>query len=224
MDRDGRIACACHSSAAGARWNAAVVGKQTMSARVVIRPTMWMAAGLVCAVACKGGEPAKEEGGHAEVSAKTIVVVPQAFTETLGAMGTVAARPGHVATLSAPAAGRVSKVNVAIGQIVQADQVLVEMDQAPFQAAAQAADAAYAAAEQAHARLERLVAEGIAARKDLEQAAADVARTRADVAAAHRAEQLSIITAPFAGVVTRMNATIGASVDPSQPLVEVADP
>src|SRR5262249_24887252 len=145
-----------HAGATGVRGNAAV-GKQTMRARVVIRPSIWMAAALVCAAACKGKEAAKEEGGHAKVAAKTIVVTPGAFTETLGAMGTVAARPGHLATLSAPAAGRVAKVNIAAGQTVQADQVLVEMDQAPFEAAVQAADAAYAAAEQAHSRLERLV-------------------------------------------------------------------
>jgi RND family efflux transporter MFP subunit len=184
---------------------------------------MWLAAVIVGAAACKAKE-AEKEAEHASVAAKTIVVAPQAFTETLGAMGTVAARPGHVATLSAPAQARIAKVNVSPGQTVQADQVLVELEQAPFQAALQSADAAFAAAEQAHQRLQRLAGEGIVARKEVEQAAADVARARADVAAARRAEQLSILRSPIAGVVTRMTGTLGASVDPSQPLVEIADP
>jgi RND family efflux transporter MFP subunit len=182
-----------------------------------------MAAGALGALACKGKEVEKEPG-HGTVSAQTIVVTPQAFTESLGAMGTVVARPGHVATLSAPAPGRIAKVDAAIGQAVHADQVLIELEQAPFQAALQAANAAYSAAEQAHARLERLVGEGIAARKEVEAAAADMAKAHADVVAAQRAEQLSILRTPIAGVVTRMNGTIGASVDPSQPIVEVSDP
>src|SRR5262249_9208352 len=145
--------------------------------RFVNRRLIWMALG---ALACKEKE-AEKEPGHGTVSAQTIVVTPQAFTETLGAMGTVVARPGHVATLSAPAPGRIAKVDVAAGQAVHADQVLIELDQAPFQAALQAANAAYSAAEQAHARLQRLVTEGIAARKEVEQAAADMARAHVDV-------------------------------------------
>jgi RND family efflux transporter MFP subunit len=183
-----------------------------------------MAAGVMSAAACKGGEPAKEEAGHGTVSAQTIVIAPQSFTETLGAMGTVAARPGHVATLSAPAPGRISKVNVAAGQSVQADQVLVELEQGPFEAAVQSADAAYAAAQQAHQRLERLATEGIVAKKEVESAAADVAKTHADAVAARRAAQLSVLRSPISGVVTRMTGTLGASVDPSQPLVEISDP
>jgi len=183
-----------------------------------------MATCALGAVACKGGEAAKEEEGHGTVSAQTIVVTPQAFTETLGAMGTVAARPGHIATLSAPAPGRIAKVNVAVGQAVHEDEVLVELDQAPFEAAVQSANAAYVAAQQAHQRLERLASEGIVAKKEVEAAAADVAKTHADVVSARRAAQLSVLRSQISGVVTRMTATLGASVDPSQPLVEVSDP
>jgi RND family efflux transporter MFP subunit len=115
-------------------------------------------------------------------------------------------------------------VNVAPGQAVRVDQVLVELEQAPFEAAVQSANAAYAAAQQAHQRLERLSVEGIVAKKEVEQAAAEVAKTRADVTAARRAAQLSVLRSPISGVVTRMNGTLGASVDPSQPLVEISDP
>lgn len=196
-----------------------------MRRRFVNRPLIWlMATCALGAVACKGGEAAKEEEGHGTVSAQTIVVTPQAFTETLGAMGTVAARPGHIATLSAPAPGRIAKVNVAVGQAVHEDEVLVELDQAPFEAAVQSANAAYVAAQQAHQRLERLASEGIVAKKEVEAAAADVAKTHADVVSARRAAQLSVLRSQISGVVTRMTATLGASVDPSQPLVEVSDP
>ncbi len=180
----------------------------------------------VLAVGCKG----KEGGGEAEteakpvVAAQTIVVTPQPFTETLGAIGSVTPRPGHVAVLSAPAQGRVAAVDVAAGESVKAGQPLVELEQQNFEATRQSADAALAAAEEAAARQQRLADEGIVPRKDAEAAKADAARARADAMAARRAEQLATIRSPISGVVTRLSTSLGASVDPSQSLVEVSDP
>ena len=183
------------------------------------------AAALLFASGCgtHGGDAADADV-QPVVAASTEIVRPQPFTATMGAIGTVVPRAGHQASLSAPAVGRVAQVFVTTGQMVQVGQPLVELDQAPFQIAAQAADAALAAAQQAAAREQRLADEGIVPRKDAEQAAAEVARARADAASARRAEALSVLRAPIGGVVTRMSATIGASVDPAQPLVDIADP
>jgi RND family efflux transporter MFP subunit len=198
-----------------------------MTRRIAMtRPVAWCAAALACASAMAACT-AKDEGDetvHAVVAAQTMIVRPQAFTETLGAIGTVVARAGHAATLSAPAPARISQVLVTSGQIVQAGQRLVVLDEAPFQAALQSAQAAYTAAEQADARQQRLAQEGIAPRKDAEAAAAELARARSDVVAAQRTADLAVLRAPIDGVVTRMNATIGAMADPAQPLVEIADP
>ncbi len=188
----------------------------------------WRAGVCGLAIALVAGACHKSGGDEdaavqAVVPAQTIVVTPQAFTESMGAIGTVVPRAGHVATLSAPASARVGQVFVTTGQTVQAGQALIELDQASFRAATQAADAALSAAERAADREQRLANEGIAPRKDAEQAAADVAKARADALDAHRAEELSVLKSPIAGVVTRMSATLGASVDPAQPLVEVSD-
>jgi membrane fusion protein (multidrug efflux system) len=180
------------------------------------------------AISCKskGGGA----GGDAEqeakpvVAAQTIVVTPQPFTETLGAIGTVSPRPGHVAAPSAPAPGRVANVDVAVGQSVQAGQPLIELEQQTFEAARQSADAALAAAEKNAERQERLAKDGIVPPKDAEAARAEAEKARADAMAARRAEQLATIRSPIKGVVTRLSTTLGASVDPSQPLVEVSDP
>lgn len=85
------------------------------------------------ALACREKE-AHEGEPSVVVNAQTVVVTPQPFTETFGAIGTVVPRAGHVATLSAPSAGRVAAVTVTTGQVVQQGQVLVELDQAPYQA------------------------------------------------------------------------------------------
>ena len=189
-----------------------------MRRRAVIAATI-----AVATIACHG-EKKDEEATKPTVSAATIVIEPQAFTETLGAIGTVVSRAGHSAALSAPAAGRVERVFVASGQSVRAGQTLIEMDQAAFQSALESAQATLAAAEKANERQQRLAQQGIIPRKDAEQAAADLAKARADAVAARRTQELSIIKSPINGVVTRMSATIGAPVDPAQPIVEISDP
>lgn len=187
------------------------------------------AAPLVLTLAWAGGCKGKG-GGESDteakpvVAAQTVVVTPQPFTETLGAIGTVSPRPGHVAALSAPAAGRVANVNVAVGRAVHAGEALIELEKSSFEAARQSAEATLAAAEKAAERQVRLADEGIVPRKDAETAQAEAAKARADAVAARRAEQLATIRSPISGVVTRLSTTIGATVDPSQPIVEVSDP
>ncbi len=182
--------------------------------------------GLLLLAGCRrgdSGDAAKNEV-PAVVGARTALATRQPFAETADAIGTVVVRAGHMAALGAPSPSRIARVYVTAGQHVSLGQPLVELEQAPFLAATRSAQAAVAVADQAHARAERLSQEGIVPRKDVEQAAAEQAKAQADLAAAQRAEQLSVLRAPLAGVVTRMTAALGAAADPSQPLVEVADP
>jgi len=72
------------------------------------------------AVGCHAGADSDEGGASAAmvVNAGTLVVTAQAFTEYVSAIGTVAPRAGHMATLSAPAPARVASVLVTAGQPV----------------------------------------------------------------------------------------------------------
>jgi len=184
----------------------------------------------ICALAalgaaCSGGGGGDEQSQPTPVVAvQTAIVQAQPFTETLGTIGTVVGRPGHVASLGAPTATRVSHVYVSEGTRVSAGQPLVELDRTAIDAAAQAAESALTAAQQAYERAERLNREGVAPRKDVEQAASEVAKARSEAVAARRSLQLAVLHSPIAGVVTRLTAVLGASVDVNQPLVEVADP
>ena len=192
--------------------------------------TLWAARRYVALAtfllaACKGEASSGDAATpQAVVGVQTAVATQGPFTETLGALGTIVPRPGHVAALAAPQPARITRVYVATGQHVTQGEPLVELDQTPFRAATQAAEATLAAAEKANERQQRLASEGIVARKDADQAAADVAKARADAANARRAEQLSVMRSPLGGVVTRMTAVLGATADVAQPLVEVADP
>ncbi|HEY6220323.1 MAG TPA: efflux RND transporter periplasmic adaptor subunit, partial [Gemmatimonadaceae bacterium] len=52
----------------------------------------------------------------------------------------------------------------------------------------------------------------------------ELAKAKSDAVAARRAAELSTLRSPINGVITRLNATMGASADASQVLVEIADP
>ena len=133
------------------------------------------------------------------------------------------ARPGRVATLAAPAAARVANVFVAPGSPVHAGDPLIEFEQAPFEAARKSAESALLAAEHAADRSQRLADAGVLPRKEAEAAAAELANARLNATNARRASELATLHAPFGGTVTRMTTTLGATVDPTQPLVEVTD-
>ena len=177
----------------------------------------------LCVLACRKGGDA-DEHVQAVVGARMAVVTPQPFVETIGAIGVVSGRPGHIASLAAPLPARVARVLVGVGQHIAVGTVLVELDQTSFGASARSAEAALVAATQAYERTKRLADEGIAPRKDVEQAAAELEKARGEAENARRQQELSVLRAPIGGVVTRVNATLGAMVDPSQVLIEIADP
>lgn len=158
------------------------------------------------------------------VGAHTAVATRRSVRETIDGIGTISSRPDHIAQMSAPAMTRVTRVFVTVGQRVSAGAPLVSFDRAPLDAQNAAAATALAAAQRTLERAKRLVDAGIAPRKDLDQAESDLARANADAVAAERLQSRATLRAPIAGVVTRMAAVLGATVDPAQTLIEVTDP
>jgi len=159
----------------------------------------------------------------AVVGARTALVTRRSVRETIDGIGTITTRPDHMAQMSAPAVTRVTKVYVTVGQRVNAGAPLVSFDRAPLDAQAAAASTALSAAERSLERAKRLVDAGIAPRKDLDQAANDLARAKTDAIAAERMKSRATLQAPISGIVTTMNAVLGATVDPAQTLIAVAD-
>jgi membrane fusion protein (multidrug efflux system) len=179
-------------------------------------------------IGCGGSHAAADAkaspGAPAEVQASTALATVQPFAQVVSAIGTVTPRPGRFAELAAPAPTRVARIFVAPGQRVAEGDSLIEFERAPFDAVARSAGAALENADRTHTRAVRLVQAGILPQKDSDQAAADLAQAQVAAVTARRAQQLATVRAPLAGVVTRMSAVLGASVDASQPLVEVVDP
>jgi membrane fusion protein (multidrug efflux system) len=181
---------------------------------------------LLAVAACSKGPSGEGTSGEIQpvVGAHTAVVGRRDFTETVAAIGEVTQRPGHFAAMAAPAPTRVSRVFVAVGQPVKAGDPLVEFEQQTFAAALQSAQAGLENAQQEYDRAQRLAQEGIAARKDVEQASATLAQAKAAEVAARRDQELSTLRSPIDGVVTVMTAVLGASADMNTMLVEVTDP
>ena len=188
----------------------------------------WLVAAALVLTACRGEREASAaadtpRGEQAVAGVGTAVATMQPFPQVVTAIGTVIPRPGHFAELAAPAPTRVAHIFVAPGQRVAEGDSLIAFERAPFDAAARSAETALASTERAYARAVRLVQAGILPQKDSDQAAADLAQAQVAAVTARRAQQLATLRAPIAGVVTRMTAVLGASVDASQPLVDVAD-
>jgi RND family efflux transporter MFP subunit len=163
-------------------------------------------------------------GTPAVVGAGTAVARIEAMPQLVLAIGTVAPRPGRFAELAAPGPTRVARIFASPGQRVAEGAALIEFERAPFDAAARSAAAALTSAQRAYDRAVRLVQAGILAQKDSDQAAADLAQAQSAAVTARRSQELATLRAPLSGVVTEIRAVLGASVDPGQPLVEVADP
>lgn len=204
---------------------------RTGTRRIRARPVGIIAAlALVVATACRRSGGGGDEGGDEATTVMPTVAVGTAtaqlesFMPTVRAIGVVSPTPGGYAELSAPAPARVSRVFVVVGQPVHAGEALVALDAAPLAAAASGAGASLEAAQRAYDRAVELSREGIVARKAVDQAAADLAQARAAAVAARHTYALSTLRSPIDGVVTRLAAVTGASTDPSQVLVAVANP
>jgi RND family efflux transporter MFP subunit len=182
---------------------------------------------VIAAASCRRGGEASDDTGAGPppvVGARIAQATRHPFVETVDAIGTVEARPWALAALSAPATARVARIEVSVGARVHAGETLVELDRAPFEAAAKSAQAAVATAQASYDRATRLADQGIAPRKDAETASAELAQAQAALVGAQRNLDLATLRAPIAGVVTRLGAALGQSVDPGQLVVEVVDP
>ena len=178
---------------------------------------------LLLVAACTG-EAKRGADEATAVGVGTALAMQEPFAQTVNAIGIVSARPERYAALGAPGPTRVARIFVVAGQRVARGEPLIEFERAPFDAAAQAAAATLASAEHSYARAQRLMQAGILPQKDADQAAADLAAAQSAALTARRAQELATVRAPLAGVVTRMTAVLGTSVDANQTLVEVADP
>jgi RND family efflux transporter MFP subunit len=199
---------------------------------------------VVCAlVACKrAGHEAEDEHDEAPAGPKHVRCASAenvTVSERVELRGTVAPPLDKDTQLAPQVAGRLLAVDVREGDGVTAGKVVARVDDAPLSDAASQADAAVAKAraeaenaQTTHARAKRVFEHGIAARQEVDDAAAretsaKAAVTEAEAAArvAHRQLERAQVRSPLSGVVLKVLRKPGELVDgtPGTPVVEVAD-
>ena len=207
-----------------------------MSVRHLAVPAVLVA---LLATGCHGGGEKASLPAVGAVARAVRVTKPSARIETGLARATGAVRAREDAVLSAKATGQIKRIRVQVGDRVKAGQVLAEMDAVNAQLALQNAQAmerlAAARLEEATRELERAkqVFEGGAmpasqldsAKTGREIAAAQADQARAGLRQAEQAVQDTMITAPFAGVITGKFRNAGDTVTlmPVSPIVALTD-
>ncbi len=160
---------------------------------------------------------------------------PERWVPQVDLDGTLEAQ--HQAPLAFKVGGRLSRVNVKVGDRVRAGAVLGQLDvlEATAQANAteaqvRAAEASLAIAEDAERRTLPLVqngsfaaANGVQATSQRELARAQLDAARAQLALARAGVESHTLGAPFSGTITRAPTGIGAVVTPGQTLFELVD-
>lgn len=156
----------------------------------------------------------------AEVQVATVAKRTLQLTEEL--TGTVRARMR--AAIEAKISGRILAIDVGLGQIVKAGEVLATLDAQELQARVESALATLDQATRDEQRLSSLVATNAVSKADY-----DAAKARLDVAKAGLSEARTMlgyarITAPFDGVITRKLVDQGDLATPGRPLLDLENP
>ena len=193
--------------------------------------------GLVALAACRQGTAEPREA-PAAVVVRCEGPKPMAVDDVVALRGRVQPPPGGDLPVASQVAGRIAQVTVHEGDALRAGDVIAVVDDANTRDAVRQADAALAqvraAQDNAAVTLERtraLVARGIAARQELDDATAKADEAKANVAAAVAAADLAAralgrvaVKSSFAGVVTKVWRGPGALVDgtAATPVVQLA--
>lgn len=131
--------------------------------------------------------------------------------------------PRQYTTLSSEMAGRIDRIAKRVGETFQKGDVLVEFDCALQRAQVAHARAVQVQAERTHTIDQRLVALKSMGQLELDIAAAEVQKAKADLAAADAVASKCVIAAPFAGVTVEQKAREFQYTTPGQPLLDILD-
>jgi len=131
--------------------------------------------------------------------------------------------PRDYTTLSSEMAARIDKISTRLGEHFHKGDVLVVFDCVTQQAQVSHARAVLTQAEKTYAIDQRLVALKSMGQLELEVAQAEVAKDKADLAAADAAVSKCSIAAPFNGVTVEQKAREFQYTTAGQPLLDVLD-
>jgi membrane fusion protein (multidrug efflux system) len=183
---------------------------------------------LVMVLGACGKEGSQSNAGSNKAAEKAAAVRVETLKKgslivTVALTGAVEA--GRIAQLASPAEGPVLGVRVREGDNVTAGQVLLTLGRTEGATALVASLREDTKKEDDNlARTRHLVESGALAGEQLDIAAANAARMRAQLVKAQETTRDYAVRAPWAGVVSRMKVRDGDFVGPRAPLAEIYDP
>jgi RND family efflux transporter MFP subunit len=189
---------------------------------------MLCAAGLTLAVSCRSSQPKEKAAEAASVASpvKVFKVVRARISEKLSYTGTLEA--WKKINITPETGGKIARIYIDEGQKVAQGELLAELETASIRLQLQQAEAGVAVAEASFAdakknkeRMDKLIKENAVSEMQYEKvklahdgAAAQLDQARAGLNLARHALDVSIMKAPFAGVVASKNAEVGDVINP----------
>jgi membrane fusion protein (multidrug efflux system) len=162
---------------------------------------------------------------HADVTSVPRVIVSEAriehFVDRLEALGTL--RAIESVTLTVSVTETISAIHFDDGDRVEKDQILVEMTSAEEHAQLEEARALKDEGYRQFRRVQSLEAQGTAAKSLLDERRREWETARARLAAIESRLADRLIRAPFAGVVGLRDLSVGALVEPGDPVTTLDD-
>jgi len=149
----------------------------------------------------------------------TIVAKRETWASTLQVIGTAAAIQG--VTVSADLPGTVDRIHFESGKAVQVGDVLVELDTRQERAQLAAAQADWELARINYERQEKLVAQGVVARTEYDNASAQQKSTEAHVGEIKATIERKTIRAPFSGILGIRQINLGQYLSAGQAIVSL---
>ncbi len=126
-------------------------------------------------------------------------------------------------TITPKVAGRIAKIHVKMGDYVTANQILVELEQDDYEISLASAEAAYKMSKETFERQKKLYAERLISPQEYEGAQTEFQIKEAAYQQAKNQLENTKIRAPFSGQIGFSDATLGALVSQSTPLLSVVD-
>ncbi len=152
---------------------------------------------------------------------KVEAVAMQDFADRYEAVGTATAN--EQVTLTAPVTERIVRLGFSDGVFVRRGQVIAELAQGQESAALASAQARAREAEQQLKRIEALKDRGFATKAAYDAQVASAAAARAEASEARASIGDRVIRAPFSGVASLRQISVGAVVTGGSPIATISD-
>lgn len=166
--------------------------------------------------------PAKgQRGGGGAIPVDAVTLAPRELTDTVRVVGT--AKANQSVTITSEIAGRIARLNISEGRQVERGELLVQFGIAEITAELERAKAQENLARQVYERGETTRRKGLITEARTEELAQGLAAAEAEVRAIQARIGKFTLHAPFAGRLGLKQASVGALVQPGEPIVTLDD-